>query len=88
MEIYINGQKLESNDNLIAYDGCHKFYVLENYEEGKQAINQGWNILTFDHFIKEWPNSCCLRFLRNWNLTKCYVKQFEDMTITFKGGVD
>ena len=59
-----------------AYDGCHKMYLLENMQDKTQARNGGYKILPIEQLPDIWEQSCELRFIRNWNLDKVYVKQF------------
>ena len=63
------------------YDGCHKFYIVED-ETDKQEAFEMWGAsvapLTDDMF-REFLKSCPLRFVYNWKLTDCIVPQTCDM---------
>ncbi len=76
MNIKINNLDI-SNINKFAYDGCHKIYLIEDKEDEKQAIETGYLILDIEKLFEVWCESCSLRFINNWKLTKHYVKQFE-----------
>ena len=86
---HING--IEVIGDYFVWDGCHKIYILEDDEDLKD-VRQKWGQLEFNKDIfsikaifNVWVESCPLRFISNWKLTKDYIKQ-EDNTknITFK----
>lgn len=62
----------------IAYDGCHKIYILEDENDEKEAYDMGYELYVLDILEKIYNNSCSLRFINNWKLDKCYVAQFEE----------
>lgn len=62
----------------VAYDGCHKLYILEDLEDVKQAKELGYTIYDDVVYVEDlYATSCELRFISNWKLDKNYVKQFE-----------
>lgn len=61
-----------------AYDGCHKIYIIEDKNDSDNAINYGYKIYDIKDLKKVYNDSCYLRFISNWKLTKEYVKQFQD----------
>ena len=62
----------------VAYDGCHKLYILEDLEDVKQAKKLGYTIYDDVVYVEDlYVTSCELRFISNWKLDKTYVKQFE-----------
>ena len=72
----------------IAYDGCHKMYILEDEDDIKNMDSKGWNekdMFPMSELEKLWDKSCSLRFINNWKLDKTFVDQFEDVEILPKG---
>jgi ribosomal protein L1 len=61
-----------------AFDGCHKIYVIENENEIEDAKGCGYDILPIDQIRKAYENSCKLRYINNWSLTKTYAPQFKE----------
>ncbi|MBO7520687.1 MAG: hypothetical protein J6T16_00420 [Opitutales bacterium] len=72
----INGQEVKNNGKF-AYDGCHKIYIIETDTDETEAIECGYKILEIERIKNTYENSCSLRFIHNWQLTKDHVKQFE-----------
>ena len=72
----INGEIV--NGNKFAYDGCHKIYIIEDFEDEKQALNYDYYIYDIKDLEHTFNYSCELRFIHNWKLTKTYVSQFEN----------
>ena len=61
-----------------AFDGCHKIYVIENENEIEEAKALGYDVLPIDQIRKAYKNSCKLRFINNFALTKIYAPQFKE----------
>ena len=80
--MFINGKKVKGK--FFAYDGCHKIYVCENNKNCREALASGYKILPINELQTTYENSCELRFIRNWNLTKQYVTQFENAEFKFE----
>lgn len=63
------------------YDGCHKFYIIEDEADKKEAFDS-WGAsvapLTDDMF-RLFLKSCPLRFVYNWKLTDDIIPQTCDM---------
>ena len=75
----INGKQVIGNK--FAYDGCHKIYILEDKEDLEDIKNKGYNendVYNIEDIEKIYNNSCSLRFIYNWKLTKTYVSQCEN----------
>lgn len=72
----INGKEIKGKG--IAYDGCHKIYILEDENDEKEAYDMGYELYVLDILEKIYNNSCSLRFINNWKLDKCYVAQFKE----------
>ncbi len=68
------------------YDGCHKMYVLETDEELKEATEKdkdgGYTIYPMSELANKYLNSCSLRFINNYKLTKTFIRQgeYDDFT--------
>lgn len=79
-----NEYKIE--DKLFVYDGCHKIYLVED-ENDIEEVKRDWGENEKFYDIKElpqiWNNSCPLKFIDNWKLTKRYVRQFYDAEFEF-----
>lgn len=71
----VNG--LEIKGDLIAYDGCHKIYIIEDKEDKKQAKKLGYLIGSIKDLQTVYEYSCELRFISNWKLTTFYARQYE-----------
>ena len=71
----INNQTTDSK--LFAYDGCHKIYLIESEEEKKEVEKTSYKIKPIEDLPEVFKNSCPLRFISNWSLTKQFVTQFE-----------
>ena len=69
----INGKSTLANE--FAYDGCHKIYLIESESDRIEAEKRGYNILPICELVETYHNSCDLRFISNWQLTKDFVKQ-------------
>lgn len=82
MTIIVNGEVVKGDR--VAYDGCHKIYVLENGDEVKDAIKLGYNIYSIDKLQEIYDGSCPLRFVNNWKCTIRYCGQFENAKIVIK----
>lgn len=62
----------------VAYDGCHKIYILEDTEDINKAKELGYKIYDDVVYTEDlYKMSCELRFIHNWKLDKTYVKQCE-----------
>lgn len=64
--------------DLFAYDGCHKIYILEDYNDVVDAAKRGYYIKPINKIIKTYAISCDLKFISNWKLNVSYVSQDED----------
>ena len=73
------GEETQIIATYVAYDGCHKFYYIEDEQDEVEARSCGYEICLFEDFIKLWNESCPLRFLSNWKLTEQPIKQFTEI---------
>ena len=72
----INQQEITAQH--FAYDGCHKIYLIENRNDFDDATNSGYSIYPICRLQQTYEDSCELRFIDNWGLSKKYVAQFQD----------
>ena len=77
----INNKKIDAK--LVAYDECHKIYLIEDAEDREQAIKANYVLYPINYIKEIWENSCSLRFISNWKLTKSFVAQFEEAIFTY-----
>ena len=67
------------------YDGCHKIYIIEDFSDIEDMINNcEWSmndLHSIDELEETILNSCPLVFINNVKLTKQYLTQ-EQKTIT------
>ena len=82
MKVKIN-DKIVKGDAL-AYDGCHKIYILQDEKDKTDAKEYGYTIYGLDMIKEIYEESCPLRFIENWKLDgTCYAKQYESANIEF-----
>lgn len=72
----INGQQTKAKE--FAFDGCHKIYLLESENDRGEAQDCGYDILPIKELKKAFNESCGLQFISSWDLSKSFVKQFEE----------
>ncbi|NBW21396.1 MAG: hypothetical protein EBR82_76905, partial [Caulobacteraceae bacterium] len=60
-----------------AYEGCHKIYLIENQNDFEDARSSGYSIYPICQLEQTYEDSCDLRFISNWGLSKQYVRQFQ-----------
>lgn len=64
----------------VAWDGCHKIYIIEDEADQAEAEKIGYTIYSIQELPRVWTMSCPLRFIKNWKLNKVYVEQDESAT--------
>lgn len=72
----VNGKEIKGKG--IAYDGCHKIYIIEDEKDEQEAYNMGYELYILDILEKIYNTSCPLRFISNWKLNKNYVEQGKE----------
>lgn len=83
--IEINGVKYDYD--AVAFDGCHKIYLLK-LNETKKAKQAGYDVYHIRDLPKIYDDSCPLRFIQSWDLSKTIIPQCYDKAVIFKyGGV-
>ena len=75
MGLYINNKKIDAYG--FAFDGCHKFYLIENNEQAELLEKYGYNLYLIDGLPRAWADSCSLRFIEKADLSEAVVAQFE-----------
>lgn len=73
----INGKEVKTN-GYYAFDGCHKIYIIEDFNDMQEAQEYEYQALEIRTLPSVYHNSCPLRFINNWKLNKTYVGQGED----------
>ena len=76
--IKVNGKTIKGNG--VAYDECHKIYIIEDAKDREEAEKLGYSIYNMAALPIIWAESCPLRFIQNWELNKVYVGQEESAT--------
>lgn len=76
--IKVNGKTIEGEG--VAYDECHKIYIIEDAKDREEAEKLGYSIYNMAALPIIWAESCPLRFIQNWELNKVYVGQEESAT--------
>jgi hypothetical protein len=65
----------------IAFDGCHKCYVIEDEDDMTDMKELGYSdfreFANWDDFLAFYRQLCDLRFLDNAKLTKTFIAQCE-----------
>lgn len=75
MARYINGTEVTAYG--FAFDGCHKFYLIENDNERRELEGYGYRIYKIEDLPLAWCDSCPLRFILSADLKTVYVAQCE-----------
>lgn len=75
MKRYIND--IEITAYAFGFDGCHKFYLVENEEDQRMLEELGYTIYKIDDLPRAWADSCPLRFIDSADLERVFVHQGE-----------
>lgn len=70
----------------IAWDGCHKIYVVATDIDQEEAVSLNYDLYELEQLPKIWEESCPLKFISPWDLHTNYIQQ-GDMayaTLVFK----
>lgn len=82
MKVKINDKIVKGN--YIAYDGCHKIYILQDGKDVTGARDHGYTVCDLNTIKEIYEKSCPLRFIENWKLDgTCYAKQGENANIEY-----
>ena len=73
----MNTLTIDRNDlgDFVAYDGCHKFYVLADHAEYDEVKSYGYTIYNIAQLPALWETACFLRFINPWDLKTDIVPQ-------------
>ena len=72
----VNDIEIEATE--FAYDGCHKIYLIEDEQDKKEALECEYDLYPIEQLQDKYENSCSLKFIHNWKLSKNIVAQFEN----------
>jgi hypothetical protein len=61
----------------IAYDECHKIYIIRKEQEVWEALNNNYVIYPMEALTDLYEQSCSLKFVSSWDLKKRYIEQGE-----------
>lgn len=56
----------------IAWDGCHKIYIVASERDQEEAVRLNYNLYELDQLPKIWEESCPLKFISPWGLNTNY----------------
>ena len=71
----------------LAWDGCHKIYMLQEEQAETEARDMGYTVFAASELPEIWDSSCSLRFVNRWALAEesiegfrheLNIEQFED----------
>ena len=74
LEIKERGRKMKINNieikaKMFAFEGCHKFYLIEDEQDRKKATDLGYKVFHISHLQDFWDNCDCeLKFISTWKL--------------------
>ena len=71
----VNGYEI--TQEMFAYDGCHKIYLIDSPSEQREAMENGYEIHHISELETIFEQSCGLRFISTWDLIEYPVPQFE-----------
>lgn len=78
---------------MVAWDGCHKIYLLTSPKAISAASAYEYRIYPADEIKQMWEGSCSLRFINNWGLDtdegfdhELQIAQFEEVDDDNPGG--
>lgn len=76
--VYLNGDAVKQNGNTVnikavAFDGCHKIYLLPTDEKIEEAKAYGYGIYRIAELPRLWFGACPLRFISLWDDEKTTI---------------
>lgn len=72
------------NCDRIAWDGCHKIYLITTQDQAAQAVSYGYELLDVSEIWRVYEESCSLRFIEFWEVEYIkhpVIRQFEEAAI-------
>lgn len=84
------GNKDVSRARGYIFDNCHKFYIIEDERDLKEAEGE-WKAVRLhpldEGLFSDFQRSCPLRFISNWRLSVMFVPQFSRTVVfTYEDG--
>lgn len=76
------------NCDRIAWDGCHKIYLITTQDQAAQAFSYGYELLDVSEIWRVYEESCPLRFIDFWDVDNIHhpvIPQCESGEIGIDG---
>lgn len=84
LKLYYKDKMYEIKAESIAYDNCHKIYLITDNNEADEAKSYGYELQPVENLPAIWESACPLRFIEFWdveNLKGNIVPQCRDAEI-------
>ena len=84
LKLYYKDKLYEIKANMVAYDNCHKIYLITDNNEADEARSYGYELQPVSNLPAIWDAACPLRFIEFWdveNLKGNIVPQCRDAEI-------
>ena len=84
LKLYYKDKLYEIKATAIAYDNCHKIYLITDENEADEARSYGYELQPVENLPAIWESACPLRFIEFWdveNLKGNIVPQCRDAEI-------
>lgn len=89
MRLILNYKDRINGDNLyevcdcdrIAWDGCHKIYLITSQDQAAEAFSYGYDLLDVSEIKRVYEESCPLRFIDFWDVENIHhpvIPQCQD----------
>lgn len=62
--------KIEKSGHFLAFDGCHKIYIVTDPEEASEASEGGYDLYPSSDIVDLIDRSCGLVFVSYWSLNE------------------
>ena len=82
----LNEHIITGDSTRFVWDGCHKIYLVETEQDVldvKELCGEDEILYPLEDLPRIWRQSCPLKFISNFSLTKQFVHQFNEATFTF-----
>lgn len=84
LKLYYKDKMYEIKVQSIAFDGCHKIYLITDNNEADEAKSYGYKLVPVGYLNAIWESACPLRFIEFWdvkNLKGNIIPQCRDAEI-------
>ena len=84
LKLYYKDKMYKIDAESIAYDGCHKIYLITDNNEADEAKSYGYELQPVEFLGAIWESACPLRFISFWdvvNLKGNIIPQCRDAEI-------